>query len=128
MNTVTDTNTPTDSTAPRSTLVSRNVTVSGKRTSVRLEPEMWDGLQEICRRERSTMHQIVSSISLQKQDRTSLTAAIRVFIMRYYRMAAAEDGHGKAGHGYGLTLGMGNSSNTRFSRPMPVQLTKTSFA
>lgn len=32
----------------RSTLVSRNVVISGRRTSVRLEPEMWDGLREIC--------------------------------------------------------------------------------
>lgn len=113
---------------PRSTLVSRNVTVSGKRTSVRLEPEMWDGLQEICRRERSSMHQIVTSISIQKAERTSLTAAIRVFIMRYYRMAATEDGHNKAGHGFGMTLGMGTMPNTRFMRANPPQLTKTSFA
>jgi len=42
----------------RSTLVSRNVVISGRRTSVRLEPEMWDALREICQRERSTIHQV----------------------------------------------------------------------
>jgi predicted DNA-binding ribbon-helix-helix protein len=111
----------------RSTLVSRNVVVSGRRTSVRLEPEMWDGLREICQRERSTLHQVCTSASLQKSDDTSLTAAIRVYIMRYFRAASTDDGHVKAGHGYGLTLGMKLDRNGSYDkRPMSV-FTKTSF-
>ena len=110
----------------RSTLVSHNVVVSGRRTSVRLEPEMWDGLREICRRERATTHQICTSVSLQKLEETSLTAALRVFIMRYYRNAATEDGHAKAGHGFGLTLGLDMSS--RDSGKLGISgLTKTSY-
>jgi predicted DNA-binding ribbon-helix-helix protein len=111
----------------RSTLVSRNVVISGRRTSVRLEPEMWDGLREICQRERSTMHQLCTTVSLQKLDETSLTAAIRVFVMRYFRLAATEDGHAKAGHGYGLTLGLCMNSGTDFERRRVAPLTKTSF-
>ncbi len=106
--------TPTDA-APkvsRSSLISQNIIVSRHRTSVRLEPEMWDGLRELCRRERATIHQICTSISLQKKDDSSLTAAIRVYVMRYYRQAATEDGHNKAGHGYGLTLGLGANRAT----------------
>jgi len=116
-----------------STLVSRNVTVSGKRTSVRLEPEMWDGLREICRRERANLHQLCTSISLQKSEQTSLTAAIRVFAMRYFRLAATEQGHSKAGRGFGLTLALGGGSHgglsgsPSYTPPMMV-LTKTSFA
>ena len=34
-----------------------------------------------------------------KSDSTSLTAAIRVFLMLYYRAATTESGHIKAGHG-----------------------------
>lgn len=112
----------------RSTLVSRNIVISGHRTSVRLEPEMWDGLREICRRERSNMHQICTSVSLQKVDESSLTASIRVFVMRYYREAATEEGHSKAGHGFGLTLGMGMSAPANYSAPSVATLTKTSFA
>jgi predicted DNA-binding ribbon-helix-helix protein len=90
-----------------STLVSRNVTIASHRTSVRLEPEMWGGLSEICRRERASLHEICTSISLRKHENTSLTAAIRVFAMVYYRTAATEDGHIKAGHGYNnATIGM----------------------
>ena len=34
-----------------SALVSRNVRVDGHRTSVRLEPDMWEALRDICSRE-----------------------------------------------------------------------------
>lgn len=82
-----------------STLVSRNITVSGRRTSVRLEPEMWRALKEISVRENCSIHELCSLISFRKNRRTSLTAAIRVFLMLYFRAATTEDGHGRAGHG-----------------------------
>ena len=110
-----------------STLVSRNITISSKRTSVRLEPEMWAGLADICRRERSTIHQICTSVSLQKDEQTSLTAAIRVFVMNYFRSASTEEGHSKAGHGHGLTLALvpRTAQNETPAAPM---LNKNSFA
>lgn len=83
----------------RSTLVSRNITVVGRRTSVRLEPEMWSALREIAKREGCKIHDICSLIHLRKNPDTSLTAAIRVFLMLYYRAAATDDGHRRAGHG-----------------------------
>lgn len=88
-----------DTTECKSTLVSRNITVLGRRTSVRLEPEMWTALREISRRENCKIHDICSLIQLRKNPNTSLTAAIRVFLMLYYRAASTEDGHVKAGHG-----------------------------
>lgn len=83
----------------RSTLISRNITVLGKRTSVRLEPEMWKELKGIAKREKCTIHDLCTLISLRKNERTSLTAAIRVFLMLYFRAACTEDGHDRAGHG-----------------------------
>ena len=88
-----------DTTECKSTLISRSITVLGRRTSVRLEPEMWTALREISRREDCKIHDICSLIQLRKNPNTSLTAAIRVFLMLYYRAASTEDGHGKAGHG-----------------------------
>ncbi|QQG35627.1 MAG: ribbon-helix-helix domain-containing protein [Micavibrio aeruginosavorus] len=85
--------------AGKSTLVSRNITVVGRRTSVRLEPEMWTALREIARREGCKIHDICSLIHLRKKPDTSLTAAIRVFLMLYYRAASTEEGHRRAGHG-----------------------------
>lgn len=119
---------PEEKTSSHSTLVSRNVVISGRRTSVRLEPEMWDGLREICQRERSSLHQVCTTASLQKAEDTSLTAAIRVFVMRYFRLAATEEGHAKAGHGYGLTLGLCLDSTRECEQRPLAKLTKTSFA
>lgn len=84
---------------PRTTLVSKNITILGRRTSVRLEPEMWNALKDISNRENCSIHDICSLIHIRKNPITSLTAAIRVFMMLYYRAAATSDGHQKAGHG-----------------------------
>jgi len=85
----------------RSSLVSRNVTIGEHRTSVRLEPDMWNGLRDICRREHVTIHDIATVVSQRKPLNSSLTAAIRVFVMAYFRNAATEEGHNRAGHGPG---------------------------
>ena len=76
----------------------RNITVSGRRTSIRLEPEMWDGVTEICQREGRTIHEICSMVEKFRRD-SSFTAHFRVFIINYFRAAATEEGHADAGHG-----------------------------
>lgn len=81
-----------------STLVSRNVTLEGRRTSLRLERAMWDALEEICLRERQSIHDLCAHVDRTRAERT-LTAGIRVFILEYYRRAATEAGHVEAGHG-----------------------------
>lgn len=78
-------------------LVNRNVTVAGRRTSIRLEPEMWDALAEICRREDISAHEACAVVA-RRRGGLSLTAAIRVYIMSYFRAAATEAGHALAGH------------------------------
>lgn len=92
---------PAQTEKERSSLVSRNVTIAGHRTSVRLEPDMWNGLNEICKREHMSMHDICTMVADHKASNTSLTAAIRVFVMAYFRSATTEDGHTRAGHGPG---------------------------
>jgi predicted DNA-binding ribbon-helix-helix protein len=90
-------NTPV--TALKSSLISKNITVRGHRTSIRLEPEMWDAIKDIANRERTSIHYLCTLIAMRKQQETSLTAAIRVFLMLYYRAAATSEGHARAGHG-----------------------------
>jgi predicted DNA-binding ribbon-helix-helix protein len=82
-----------------STLVSRNICICGRRTSVRLEPDMWSALREIAEREGCRVHDVCTLVHLRKCPGSSLTAAIRVFIMLYYKVAATEEGHARAGHG-----------------------------
>jgi predicted DNA-binding ribbon-helix-helix protein len=78
-----------DRVASVSTLVLGNVVVAGHRTSVRLEPAIWDALQDILQREAKTLNQLVTEID-RARTASSLTAAIRVFIVRYYRDAIRE--------------------------------------
>jgi predicted DNA-binding ribbon-helix-helix protein len=77
-----------DSGAGDSTLVLGNVAVAGHRTSVRLEPAIWEALQDILEREAKTLNQLVTEID-RARTASSLTAAIRVFVVRYYRDAMA---------------------------------------
>jgi predicted DNA-binding ribbon-helix-helix protein len=70
-----------------SSLVIRNVVVGAHRTSVRLEPVMWDALQDIAWRQRVTIHDLVTDID-RGRSASSLTAAIRVYIVDFYRAAA----------------------------------------
>ncbi|WP_421780060.1 ribbon-helix-helix domain-containing protein [Kiloniella litopenaei] len=71
-----------------STLVNRNITLKGRRTSLRLEPDMWEALFEICVRENCPIGELCTQIDEAKED-SSLTAAIRVYILIYFRNAAA---------------------------------------
>nr|WP_156901541.1 ribbon-helix-helix domain-containing protein [Nisaea denitrificans] len=70
-----------------STLLSKNVLVDGHRTSMRLEPAMWDALTQIAAREKLTIHQICGIVN-QHRVNTSLTSATRVFILGYFRVLA----------------------------------------
>lgn len=85
--------------APKSTLISKNLTIVGHRTSVRLEPEMWAALKDVALRENTSIHNICSLVALRKVPESTLTAAIRVFLLLYYRAASTTEGHHRVGHG-----------------------------
>ncbi|MEP3116235.1 ribbon-helix-helix domain-containing protein [Nisaea sp.] len=70
-----------------STLLSKNVLVDGHRTSMRLEPAMWEALTHIAVREKLTIHQICGLVNQHRMN-TSLTSATRVFILGYFRILA----------------------------------------
>lgn len=78
--------------------ICKNVNVGNRRTSIRLEEEMWVAVDELCRREGMTVHELCSLIDRFRGD-SSLTAGLRVFLVEYYRNAATEAGHVGAGHG-----------------------------
>lgn len=83
----------------KSGLVSKNIMIDSHRTSIRLEPEMWDALMDIAAREQCSIHELSSIVAACKRPSSTLTAAIRVFLMLYYKAATSEDGHATAGHG-----------------------------
>ena len=81
-----------------SRLINRNVVAARGRTSMRLEPELWDALLEICEREGQDMSTLVRQVE-EAGHEGGRTSAVRVFVLAYFRAAASEQGHGLAGHG-----------------------------
>ena len=67
----------------RSGRQSRNVYVSGRRTSMRLEAGLWEALEEIGRRENQTIHELCSQVDGVRGD-LSLTAAVRAAVVDYF--------------------------------------------
>jgi predicted DNA-binding ribbon-helix-helix protein len=74
---------------PHSCLILRNIVVAGRRTSVRLEPAMWEALGEIAWRRQLSLNALATEIDGQR-NASSLTAAIRVYIVGFYRNAAPD--------------------------------------
>ena len=81
-----------------SRLVNRNVVAGRGRTSMRLEPEFWEALHEICQREQIPMGEIVRWVEARSSP-GGRTSAVRVFVLQYFRAAGNEQGHAEAGHG-----------------------------
>jgi len=81
-----------------SRLVNRNIVAGGGRTSMRLEPELWDAVLEICRREGISLGDLVRGAEQIRTGPSGRTSAVRVFAMNYFRAAATEAGHLAAGH------------------------------
>jgi predicted DNA-binding ribbon-helix-helix protein len=88
----------------RSSHVIRNVKVHGHRTSVRLEPQMWDSMTEICSREFCTPDDVCSYVAERKPPHDSLSSSLRVFMLEYFRDSSTEDGHMSAGHGRNMFM------------------------
>lgn len=68
-------------------LQNRNVVVDTRRTSMRLEPEMWEALHDISRREGVTVNEICTRVEKARVE-SSLSSAMRVTILCYFRHLA----------------------------------------
>ncbi|MBI3113882.1 MAG: ribbon-helix-helix domain-containing protein, partial [Rhodospirillales bacterium] len=77
-------------------LVSKNVTINGRRTSLRLERASWEALDDICKCEKLTIHEMCTLIDNSCHG-SSRTSAVRAFIVTYFRTLARERGALTAG-------------------------------
>jgi predicted DNA-binding ribbon-helix-helix protein len=66
---------------------------------VLLDDESFEALEDIARREGTTAGQICRRAILKRAPDVTPTRALRAFILQYFREAATEQGHKKAGHG-----------------------------
>ena len=82
-----------------SRLVNRNIVAEHGRTSMRLEPELWDAVLEICERQGISLRDLVREAELLAGTAAGRTSAVRVFALSYFRAAATDQGHARAGHG-----------------------------
>lgn len=81
----------------QSRLVNRNVMAARGRTSMRLEPELWEALLEICEREGAEIGDLIRTIE-DAHPGGSRTSAVRVHIVAYFRRMARAGGEGAEGH------------------------------
>ena len=91
-------------------LATKNVTVGNLRTSLRLEPEIWEALDEICAREGLTVHQLCTLVDDYRSGK-SRTSAVRTFTITYFRMAAADIDRVGARRGRQARASGGKSAN-----------------
>ena len=76
--------------------ISKNVTISGRRTSLRLEPAIWDAVEDICEKEGLTIHELITLID-HRRNETSRTSAVRTFVVTYLHDLATERGRLRKG-------------------------------
>ncbi|MGB0921165.1 MAG: ribbon-helix-helix domain-containing protein [Alphaproteobacteria bacterium] len=71
----------------------RGVTIGSRRTSIRLEPELWRALDALAAIQGTTINDICASLDRNK-GKTGLTSALRVYIVT--RLAGSEPLEGLA--------------------------------
>ena len=67
----------------------RAIIVEGRCTSLRLEPIIWDSLNDIAAQHNTTVNEVVSRINRDRDPRDNLSAAIRIYIVKFYRQRAS---------------------------------------
>jgi len=64
----------------------RSLTIAGHRTSLSLEPEFWQALQDVARSEKKTVAALVGEVDRTRGTR-NLSSAIRVWLFRRAKKA-----------------------------------------
>jgi predicted DNA-binding ribbon-helix-helix protein len=86
-------------TYPDGTLRHRYMKAGERRFNLRLDEEIWSALQEITEREGVTVGEVCARVAKTKPWGASISTSVRAYVVRYFRDAATEQGHRKAGHG-----------------------------
>lgn len=66
----------------------RSVTLHGHRTSLSLEPEFWDALQEVAQAQGRSVNALIAEIDagrLTGPEPRNLSSAVRVYLLEYFR-------------------------------------------
>ncbi|MCW2243773.1 ribbon-helix-helix domain-containing protein [Azospirillum canadense] len=70
-------------------VVSRSVMVAGRRTSLRLEAPVWDGLKDIARNQGKSLDVLCGEIHDGRTQGIPFATSVRVYVLNYFRDGAA---------------------------------------
>src|SRR5262245_30843995 len=62
----------------------RSAAIDGKRTSVSVERDFWDGLDEIAKLRCSTIGDLLAEIILSTTEAPNLASAVRLYVLNFY--------------------------------------------
>ena len=68
----------------KSAIIRRSIRIHGRKTSVSLENEFWNGLREIADRENTSVSVLVDRIN-EERDNVNLSSAIRIFVYEHFQ-------------------------------------------
>lgn len=68
----------------KSAVVRRSIRIHGRKTSVSLENEFWNGLREIAHFENTSVSALVDRIN-EERDNVNLSSAIRIFVYNQFQ-------------------------------------------
>ncbi len=60
-----------------------NVVIGDNRTSITLEPIIWEILHDVADQQDCTVHELCNFINSRKKDGANLSSAIRVFLLSF---------------------------------------------
>lgn len=66
-------------------LKKRSITLHGHRTSITLEPEFWQGLEELATAQNQTITATIAGIDDQRDPSNNLSSCIRVAVLNHYK-------------------------------------------
>jgi predicted DNA-binding ribbon-helix-helix protein len=79
----------------KSCIEKRSIVNAGRKINISLEKDFWDSLQEIANYRDMTLSSLVTAIGVKGSQRT-LSSAIRLFILNFYREQRDRDYRRKA--------------------------------
>jgi predicted DNA-binding ribbon-helix-helix protein len=65
-------------------MILKNVVVNGRRTSMRLEKEVWNALSDSCKEHDISLKTLCSQIE-ETKDTSGLSSAMRIHALNFYR-------------------------------------------
>ena len=69
---------------PHSPVIKRSITLAGNKTSISLENQFWDGLNEIAAAKNISMCALIEQIDTDR-TRHNLSSAVRLYVLNYFK-------------------------------------------